>query len=587
MPTLLFVCFPSYDILYLYCSISVIGVGVTEAGLAHKDTQAMKDFYTILSTYQPLHGQRGTKLIIIDMDNLPNNGSKLREYMLAHAATDDNKNDNGMKEFLTTQVFFCNTMVDRITSSRPGSNGMVPQCEPLPLKALVIGDDEDQYIQQQGRIFLSSTSSSTSSSPLPGIWLRPTQKELQKDLDLKLLIANGTHTAIAHLLALLGYTMTTILSDSQQTIFMEYLDTLVEGQILPSYTYKNNNEYPTSVSEDAEAVWKDWKQRLIHPHFGLSTFFITQNGTAKGGIRWGPTVQALLLDDAADTACPPPQVSFALAYAVLLRWLTGVPTSSSSDGIYRGWLNGFLPSSSSMDNTTTTAMTNIPYPTSTGVEYADGLCYHLQEGWYDFKCPLPDLVHKLRMCLTTNAQPQDCRDAIRYYLIHDQGGNLSDPTTTTTPNRHFEDLVDATAVLYARLIAGDDLLKMLQEFNSATYGIGFTNPCSALSLTTTSTTMVSPSTIQRSTGSVSALAAAATPRSTRPLYYRKYSIPDSSHLLDRPVTLSSIDDVVMAEVQGVIAIDLHTHLLPPTHGPLCSWGIDELLTYVSRDISSN
>jgi hypothetical protein len=26
-------------------------------------------------------------------------------------------------------------------------------------------------------------------------------------------------------------------------------------------------------------------------------------------------------------------------------------------------------------------------------------------------------------------------------------------------------------------------------------------------------------------------------------------------------------------------IDLHTHLLPPSHGALCLWGIDELLTY--------
>mmetsp|Transcript_21113 Transcript_21113/g.44367 ORF Transcript_21113/g.44367 Transcript_21113/m.44367 type:complete len:151 (-) Transcript_21113:1391-1843(-) len=26
-------------------------------------------------------------------------------------------------------------------------------------------------------------------------------------------------------------------------------------------------------------------------------------------------------------------------------------------------------------------------------------------------------------------------------------------------------------------------------------------------------------------------------------------------------------------------MDLHTHLLPPTHGALCPWGIDELLTF--------
>jgi hypothetical protein len=26
-------------------------------------------------------------------------------------------------------------------------------------------------------------------------------------------------------------------------------------------------------------------------------------------------------------------------------------------------------------------------------------------------------------------------------------------------------------------------------------------------------------------------------------------------------------------------IDLHTHLLPPSHGGLMLWGVDELLTY--------
>lgn len=37
--------------------------------------------------------------------------------------------------------------------------------------------------------------------------------------------------------------------------------------------------------------------------------------------------------------------------------------------------------------------------------------------------------------------------------------------------------------------------------------------------------------------------------------------------------------VVLSEVGTAETIDLHTHLLPPTHGPLCLWGIDELLTY--------
>ena len=37
--------------------------------------------------------------------------------------------------------------------------------------------------------------------------------------------------------------------------------------------------------------------------------------------------------------------------------------------------------------------------------------------------------------------------------------------------------------------------------------------------------------------------------------------------------------IVIDEVASTSVIDLHTHLLPPTHGSLCLWGIDELLTY--------
>lgn len=51
--------------------------------------------------------------------------------------------------------------------------------------------------------------------------------------------------------------------------------------------------------------------------------------------------------------------------------------------------------------------------------------------------------------------------------------------------------------------------------------------------------------------------------------------------MKQPVTLECVRDVVAHEVAAARVVDLHTHLLPPSHGPLCLWGIDELLTYVS------
>ena len=49
------------------------------------------------------------------------------------------------------------------------------------------------------------------------------------------------------------------------------------------------------------------------------------------------------------------------------------------------------------------------------------------------------------------------------------------------------------------------------------------------------------------------------------------------------LTLEALPDVVRRHVTDVKAIDMHTHLLPPSHGTgkdsLLLFGIDELLTY--------
>lgn len=66
-----------------------------------------------------------------------------------------------------------------------------------------------------------------------------------------------------------------------------------------------------------------------------------------------------------------------------------------------------------------------------------------------------------------------------------------------------------------------------------------------------------------------------------PLFYRQSPIPDHSRVMRTVVTTSTADEVVIDEVANATIVDLHTHLLPPSHGSLCLWGIDELLTYVS------
>jgi hypothetical protein len=437
-------------------SINVLGVGVTEAGLASQETQVMKDLYELLHLISHLvkeaiwnttsMGER--KICVVNTDNVPNNGDVIRRYMFEVA---EERDDNAMKEFLTSRVAFLNSMVDRITSARDGSNGMVPRCEPTPAKALVVLDPD----QDLPPAFTMQ----------PGVVVRNTDEQLEADINLKLRIANGTHTAIAHALALLQWTTTDVLSSQDPgSLFMKYLDVLVSSQILPS-TMGN----PT-MREDAPVVWQDWRRRLVHPHFGLSSFFITQNGTAKGGIRWGPTI----LDIMQSNGQCVPTVSMAFAYAALLRWLTPcvVPSCCSSDAIYTSWLDGF-------DVKIVAQAGNEVGEKSDGVvEYADGLRYSTKEGWYEFKCSMTSLPALLHGCI--GKQPVDCLGAVRAYLVAPEGGNLG----SASAHPELTHLEQAIAVLFSRMLAGDGLLTILRELDGTEGGapskVLFGSPCASL-----------------------------------------------------------------------------------------------------------
>lgn len=64
----------------------------------------------------------------------------------------------------------------------------------------------------------------------------------------------------------------------------------------------------------------------------------------------------------------------------------------------------------------------------------------------------------------------------------------------------------------------------------------------------------------------------------RPLPYR----PLPPTLPDLPAMDVALEDDIAEIVAAAPVVDVHTHLLPPSHGALCLWGIDELLTYVGH-----
>jgi hypothetical protein len=415
--------------------ISILGVGITEAGLASKDTRVMQDLYSLFQAFHTLivrdkiWSLETGKLCIINMDNVPNNGDTIRTYM-EELATGDPK----MLSFFNTKVVFMNTMVDRITSHRDG-NANIPKSEPMPTKALVVLDENQDLPSSFGK--------------QAGVVIRSTKDELQMDIALKLRIANGTHTAIAHVLALLKHLKTDVLSTNEPgDLMMDYLDMLLEEQIVPA----------TLNETEALEVYEDWRRRLVHPHFGLSSFFITQNGSTKGGIRWGPTVVDLVQNGIAV------QWSFAFAYAVLLRWLTPAPGSKTENGVSTGWLDGMMDLQNNLP----------PKDDDSSIEYADGLRYHLKHGWYEFKCPLENdgtlLTESLRQCI--NKAPNECCDVIRLYLLSPEGGNLD------SVKDKIEDLIQAIAYLYSQMVTKEvGVSIILKELSEGNDRVGFSTPC--------------------------------------------------------------------------------------------------------------
>ncbi len=339
--------------------------------------------------------------------------------------------------------------------------------------------------------------------------IRHDQADLEADIALKLRVANGTHTAMAHAMVMLSLVNTESLCGQTSTskIILSYLDSLYETQILPGCIYDGIS------GSETDATWIDWRKRLQHPHFGLSTFFICQNGASKCGIRLGPTIKSLITANihgfTGSTGAHPLHFSMAFAVAVILRFLTPVSSFNqngrgchqrindlSSRCIYVGWLDEGCVKNEINSN-------KLPEISSDEtLTYADGLRYNLSEGWYEFRCDC--LINRkelkinsaeatqdeinLPMLLSRICEPEEqfaCKDVIWAYMLHRQGGNLqtlldgADEADELLRMKMIDTFVDAVSTLYFRMIRGKSIMNLLQDMTEKkdAYQNGFATPC--------------------------------------------------------------------------------------------------------------
>ena len=239
---------------------------------------------------------------VINTDNLPKNGDLIKKLVLETTWEGQPSDVTSFRAYVSSKVHFHNTMVDRLTSHRPG-NALVPLSEPRPTKTLVIQDIEHVL-------------DAKALSALPGVHIHTTAGLLEQDHLIKLSIANAVHTAMVYLLALTRVKNTSGVFGYPQV--RQFMDLLYAKDIAPSLMLRGIS------NEKAQHAYDEWMSRVEHKHFGLDTFWVGQNAMLKHGVRLFSSVEANIAKDPTYR----PSVFMAYATAVILRYLT--PTQADS-----------------------------------------------------------------------------------------------------------------------------------------------------------------------------------------------------------------------------------------------------------------
>ncbi|KAM3577219.1 hypothetical protein VYU27_000901 [Nannochloropsis oceanica] len=504
-------------------NLRVIGVGVTEAGLA-SGSVAMKDLARFLFACFKANVQG--PLSVINTDNMPGNGPKIHTFVTDPAVLAELQQAEEEREaflrYLQSKVVFHSTMVDRITSQRAG-NGDVPRAEPLPKKALVIEDLTGVL--------------PPSLDQAPGVVVRRVAGEIEVDHQLKLRIANAIHTAMVYCMALGRMSDTSACIGNP--LILPYIHTLYQQDILPT---SRTSGVP---QEEVQAVYDDWVRRLQHPQFGLSCLFVCQNASQKLGIRLLPTIAASI------EAKGLPGPAFAFAVAAMLRFLTPLGAQPRfAQNVFKGEMDD-LPVCQDVGHVEegggssgSGSSKRIKICSESEISYAGDMKADFVVGKYDFKDgdgTVPRLLYAGKAAADAAGlvdvgsggaagRVAVLRQAVEKVLGLQAG--LGDGNVKASP------FVSLVATFYVKMVEGTpcmDVLRPLVEGSSS--------------------------------------------NSTEGGGEEEEEEEKEEEDLSRPLRLGDIAGVVTEEMRKVQVIDLHTHLFPPSHGDLMLWGIDELLTY--------
>ena len=257
-------------------------------------------------------------LVILPTELIPENGTRLKEIVLQLAG--ENFPDRGFLHWLTSDNFFCNTLVDRIVP------GKLPQEEHRKLEDRLGYKDDLMIMSEAYRLWAIECKEPAVRELLSfaqtdsGVIIAPA---ILKYRELKIRLLNAPHTFSCGLAHLAGFT--TVKQAMQHPGFISFLEQLMLRDIVPLL-----QEESIPVDE-ARSFALQTLDRFNNPFLEHRWLSISLQYTSKVVMRTLP-----LIVKPGQRGSPIPQ-TFCIGFAAFLLFMKG---EKQADGKYYGVLNG-------------------------------------------------------------------------------------------------------------------------------------------------------------------------------------------------------------------------------------------------------
>jgi tagaturonate reductase len=266
--------------------------------------------------YRVMKGTAEAGMVIVPTELIVDNGTKLREIVLALATK--KKLPAAFIDWLSNDNDFCNSLVDCIVP------GKLPAADQTKAQEQLGYQDELMIMSEPYRLWAIETSRQRTkeilsfSSCNEGVVLAA---DINKFRELKLRLLNATHTLSCGLAYLSGFD--TVKAAMQNPLFDSFISTLVFREIVPLVTSA------TITAEEAVQFGKQVLDRFRNPHIEHLWLNITAQYSSKMQMRVVPLVKKHFAGSREVPVC------IAIGFAAFLLFMRS--KQQSPDRFYGSW----------------------------------------------------------------------------------------------------------------------------------------------------------------------------------------------------------------------------------------------------------